>query len=196
MLEIVASRDLYCFIVELVKRHAESAMPLQDYLENLRRLGRQLGDRNALSPPDFARLLQTAFDAVPTDVTSRMTASQGYLAWQQRVEEQVSDLREMEEAGTLENEYRYFGMAAPSGAQWFNFDPCTYLECAAAGTFGGWREGDDSRRSYVPGRVAVLDRSGRLTSADPRDLGDVIVKLPEISWEMFVDFLNAGQLYE
>jgi hypothetical protein len=65
-----------------------------------------------------------------------------------------------------------------------------------AGTFGGWREGDDTGRSYVPGEVAVFDASGKLTTADPRDLDNPVVKLPEITWEMFVAFLNAGQFYE
>jgi hypothetical protein len=31
---------------------------------------------------------------------------------------------------------------------------------------------------------------------DPRDIDDPIVALPQITWEMFVDFLDAGQSYE
>jgi hypothetical protein len=48
----------------------------------------------------------------------------------------------------------------------------------------------------VPGPVAVLDASGAITSVDPRDIDDPVVALPQITWEMFVDFLDAGQWYE
>jgi len=34
-----------------------------------------------------------------------------------------------------------------------------------AGTFGGWEEGDDTGRCYVPGKVAVLDATGGMTAA-------------------------------
>ena len=109
---------------------------------------------------------------------------------------QICDLDEMRQAGTLDNEYRYFGVDATRGGRWYNFDPCTYLECAAAGTFGGWAEGDDTGRSYAPGPVAVVDASGAITSVDPRDIDDPAFALPQITWEMFIDFLDAGQWYE
>jgi hypothetical protein len=196
MTEITTNRDLYCFIAALVKQYADNSVTLQDYLESLGQLGRQWCERSAVLPSEFAHLLEASFAPVPTGIESKMNPTAGYLIWQQRIAEQVRDLSEMKEAGTLENQYRYFGVAAPRGAHWFNFDPCTYLECAAAGTFGGWREGDDTERTYVPGEVAVLDASGELTTADPRDLDNPVVRLPEITWEMFVDFLNAGQFYE
>jgi hypothetical protein len=40
----------------------------------------------------------------------------------------------MAEAGTLENEYRYFGIDSPTGFRWYNFDPCSYLECGVRGS--------------------------------------------------------------
>jgi hypothetical protein len=121
---------------------------------------------------------------------------EGYLAWEERINNQIRDLGDMKAAGTLENEYRYFGIDAPRGGRWYNFDPHTFLECAAAGTFGGWREGDDTGRSYVPGQVAVVDASGAVTSVDPRDIDAPVVDVREISWEAFVDFLDCGQWYE
>lgn len=48
----------------------------------------------------------------------------------------------------------------------------------------------------VPGPVAVPDASGAITSMDPREIDDPVVVVPQITWEMFVDFLNAGQWYE
>jgi hypothetical protein len=193
---MTTNRDLYRFIADLVKQRANCGLTLQGYLENLRRLGHQLQEREAISLADFAALLRAAFEPGPSRVESGASATDGYLAWERRISEQIRDLGEMKEAETLDDEYRYFGVDAPRGGRWFNFDPCSYLECAAAGAFGGWREGDDTGRSFVPGLVAVLDASGKLTSMNPRDIDDPVVELPEIRWESFVDFLNAGQWYE
>ncbi|HVY28333.1 MAG TPA: hypothetical protein VHB79_17380 [Polyangiaceae bacterium] len=196
MAELATNRDLYCFIADLVRDRAGCSLTLQGYLETLRRLGSCLSDRDAVSVPDFARLLSTAFEPGPSADHSRSAASAGYPAWERRIAEQIRDLDEMREAGTLEHEHRYLGIDAPRGGRWYNFDPCTYLECAAAGTFGGWQEGDDTGRSYVPGPVAVLDAAGAITSVDPRDIENPLVALRPITWEMFADFLNAGQWYE
>lgn len=196
MAEVVTNRELYCFIAGLVKERSECRGTLQWYLENLRRLGRSLRAREAVSPEEFAELLRAAFDLEPSAGEPGPGATDGHVAWEKRVTEQIRDLDEMRQAGTLDDEYRCFGVDAPRGGRWYNFDPCTYLECAAAGTFGGWQEGDDTGRSYVPGRVAVLDASGALTSMDPRDIDDRVVALRQITWEMFVDFLDAGQGYE
>ena len=194
--DVATNRDLYCFIAELVKQRAECRCTLQSYLESLRRLGRNLRARESISPEEFAELLQAAFEPSAHATELGPAATDGYLAWEKRIGEQLRDLDEMRSAGTLDNEYRYFGVDAPRGGRWYNFDPCTYLECAAAGTFGGWQEGDDTGRSYVPGPVAVLDASGAITSVDSRDIDDPVVVLPQITWEMFVDFLDAGQWYE
>lgn len=196
MADVATNRDLYCFVAELVKQRAECCCTLQSYLENLRRLGHNLRAREAVSAEEFAELLRAAFDPAPGASEAGAAATKGYLAWEKHIGEQIRDLDEMRSAGTLDNEYRYFGVDAPRGGRWYNFDPCTYLECAAAGTFGGWQEGDDTGRSYVPGPVAVLDASGAITSVDPRDIDDPVVVLPQITWEMFVDFLDAGQWYE
>jgi hypothetical protein len=196
MAEVMTNRDLYCFIAGLVKERAECRGTLQGYLEHLRRLGHNLRAREAISPEEFAELLRAAFDPEPSAAEPGPEATGGYVAWEKRITQQIRDLDEMRQAGTLDNEYRYFGVDSPRGGRWYNFDPCTYLECAAAGTFGGWQEGDDTGRSYVPGPVAVLDASGAITSVDPRDIDDPVVALPQITWEMFVDFLDAGQWYE
>jgi len=196
MAEVATNRDLYCFIAALVMERAECRCTLQSYLENLRRLGHNLRAREVVSPDELAGLLRAAFEPATRAAEPALAATDGYVAWEKRIGEQICDLDEMRRERTLDNEYRYFGVDAPRGGRWYNFDPCTYLECAAAGTFGGWQEGDDTGRSYVPGPVAVLDASGAITSMDPRDLDDPVVVLPQISWEVFVDFLNAGQWYE
>lgn len=55
---------------------------------------------------------------------------------------------------------------------------------------------DDTGRVFVPGPVAVLDASGRATTMDPHAIEEPVVELPEVTWAAFVDFLEAGQMYE
>jgi len=196
MAEIATNRDLYRFIAALLKQPEEGRLSLRQYLENLRQLGDQLRGHDAIPMQAFADLLRAAFEPGLCAAESGASASDGYLAWKRRITEQIRDLGEMQEAGTLDNEYRSFGMDAPRGGRWFNFDPCTYLECAVAGTFGGWQEGDATGRSYVSGPVAILDPTGAITALDPRNIDEPVVEVPRISWKMFVDFLNAGQWYE
>ena len=141
--DIATNRDLYCFIADLVKRRSENKITLASYLANLRQLGRAQHSRPALPLPEFARLLDAAFEPPGPGDTSVATAAEGYADWETRIDEQIRDLHEMHHAGTLADEHRYFGVNAPSGARWYNFDPLTYIECAAAGTFGGWQEGDE-----------------------------------------------------
>ncbi|MBY0457370.1 MAG: hypothetical protein K2V38_08540 [Gemmataceae bacterium] len=102
----------------------------------------------------------------------------------------------MGESGQLADEMRYFGINAPRGSRWYNFDPCTFLECAMAGSFGGWRPGDDTGRDYVPGQVAVMGADGEITSCDPRDLDSSVTPLGPVTWADFYLFLGQGQWYE
>ena len=120
----------------------------------------------------------------------------GYAAWEARLDEQIRDLREMEATGTLADEHRYYGVDAPSGARWYNFDPRTYLECATAGTLGGWQEGDDTGRELVPGPVVVLGAASGLARMDPAGLEGLVFVVQALSWHDLVDFLWAGQAYE
>jgi hypothetical protein len=197
--EITTNRDLYRFIAQAMKRRSEGTITLEAYLSNLQRLARVHSGAPRLSPSEVASLLDGAFES--TGSTASRSAlepepADGYVEWEARLDEQIRDLREMEAAGTLASEHRYFGVDAPSGARWYNFDPCTFIECAAAGTFGGWQEGDDTGRALVPGPVAVLDASGELTTVDPRDIEEPVVALHGFSWHELVGLLDAGQSYE
>jgi hypothetical protein len=113
---------------------------LAEYLKVLRHLGAAYRAASAVSLPCFARLLEEAFSAAaplaaPSDHLGLEAPPEGYRLWEETITSQLADLREMAAAGILENEWRGFGVDAPSGARWYNFDPRTYLECAVAGTF-------------------------------------------------------------
>lgn len=123
-------------------------------------------------------------------------SSSGFDRWESFVRRQIVDLREMAEQGVLEDEHRYFGVDSPRGQRWYNFDPCTFLECATEGSAGGWRSGDDTGREYVSGPVAVLTDDGMVTAVDPRDVPDPVVSIGKVSWADFQFFLGCGQEYE
>lgn len=166
--------DLYRFVDELARQHAETARDLEQYLTSLWHLGSRHRSESAVSLACFAKLLDEAFTvARPATPPARLRAGEdavgeGFQEWEHTIASQIADLCEMREVGILANELRYFGVDAPSGARWYNFDPLTYVECATAATFGG-SERDD------------IDAPG---------------EVPEVSWTRFTEFLRAGQLYE
>ena len=196
------NRDLYLAVDEIKKRWRESERSLEDYLLALWSLGRPMCDRPALPFDAFVRNLGEALTApVPTydeavdRLPDEIEERHGFDVWEQLILLQIRDLREMREAATFENEYRYFGVDAPRGARWYNFDPASYLEGAAVGTFGGWEEADGNR-IVVPGPVAVLGDDGQVTSVDPSEIDNPVFPLPEVTWDAFTDFLQNGQWYE
>jgi hypothetical protein len=199
---IKTNRDLYVAVTQLIKQEDKNQRSLETYLLALLGLGQDYQHHKTLTPDEFLGLLSKAFHATPLlfDDTWRKQdydpKLEGFAAWQNRIIYQTVDLREMAENNTLNDKMRYFGIDAPRGAKWYNFDPCTYLESGLTGTFGGWEEGDDTGREYVPGSVAVMNEAGEIISADPRDLDHPVATLEAISWENFCNFLIDGHSYE
>lgn len=196
------NRDLYVAISALIKERKDDRRTLEEYLRALLRLAEEHSGQPALDPAALLDLVTAAFTAEPAPfdpswlgLTPEESAS-GYQAFRGVLIAQIVDLVEMGEDGTLANEHRYFGVDAPRGARWYNFDPRTYLECAMAGTIGGWEPDDDTGRELVPGEVAVLDEDGELVAVDPEELQEPPRPLPELSWELLTRFLHAGQAYE
>jgi len=209
--ELRTNRDLYLFIASLGQDAVQTAettereRSLEDYLKVLWQLGTSHQETETLSLATFAGLLDAALhrDAPPPFEVGWSHGYHrgedtlvGYARWERTILDQIVDLHEMQDAGILANEHRYFGVDSPRGSRWYNFAPLTYLECAMAGTFNGWRPGDSTGRDFVPGPVAVMDEAGHITSADPRDLEDPICPIDAVSWDMFADFLECGRCYE
>ena len=198
------NRDLYLAIEQLQEQHAESARSLEQYLLTILRLTEPLAERHHLTLAEFYDILSGAFtqDPMPFDEAWRDTydqlvdESEDYRGWKATVIRQIVDLREMDECGTLKDEMRYFGVSSPRKSSWYNFDPLGYLECAMAGSFGGWEPGDDTGRQYVPGPVAVLGEDGSIQTANPEDLPNPKRSMATITWEDFKDFVICGRIYE
>lgn len=201
---IQTNRDLYLAIEQLQKQHEGCTRTLEEYLLAVLDLSVPLADRQQITlaelhlilsggfthdPPPFTEEWRDCYDQVPHE-------DDNYVGWHATVIRQIVDLREMDECGTLKNEMRYFGISAPRESYWYNFDPLGYLECAMAGSFGGWEPGDDTGRQYVPGPVAVLGDDGSIQSANPEDLPIPTFNMPMINWEHFKAFVICGQSYE
>jgi hypothetical protein len=204
MNDIRTNRDLYTAVAELCASQRDSPRDLEEYLRALWALGSALRERPALSLVEFFGFLRAAFTATVPPFDKRWPylygnasdSLSGFAAWEAFILRQVVDLREMAESGTLAEELRYFGVNSPRGQRWYNFDPCTFLECATAGSFGGWEEGDDTDRDYVPGPVLAVGEDGQLRESDPRDLDRPVAPIDSVSWEDFRFFLGQGQWYE
>jgi hypothetical protein len=203
MTKLSTNRDIYLAVTELTKSKAEAQPSLEAYLLALRQLGFQFEAYDSISLDDFFSLLRDAFSIQPPQFDGTWvnqyvayTNDKGFPGWLTTITSQIIDLHEMAESGGLQNELRYFGTQSPRGSHWFNFDPCTYLECAMAGSIGGWEPGDDSGRTYVPGPVAVLDENDKVVTMNPEDVPRQVYPLPTVSWELFRDILHTGQHYE
>ena len=140
------------FVVALTKRKRGSPGDLEEYLRSLWALIQDLG-----SPPitceQLAALLEKAFSHPPAPFDPAWMKYTGppenipddsdsfeilkHILWFQ-----IADLRRMR-GNVLDKLYRYFGEESPTGNRWYNFDPCTYLECGTA-LFGKEPEDDEN----------------------------------------------------
>jgi hypothetical protein len=192
----MTNRDLYLFVADLVERRKSGARSLEDYLRAFLQLASERRQAAGLDGITFASILERSFDAPAEGDEPRGPGASGYAELEDLVRRQIRDLREMGAAGTLRDEMRYFGKSAPSGEYWYNFDPCTFIECATAGTFRGWKEGDSTSRIHVPGEVAVVGEDGSIEGVDPRSIEDPIEELGLLGWEQIARFILMGQIYE
>ncbi len=191
-----SNRDFYQFIAELVGREGLRELKLRDFLARLRTTvaGHRAGA--GLELETWAQLLEAAAKGEVEAPARPEAAHEGWREWDELVARQIQDLEAMRRAGTFDNEYRYYGVDAPGGSRWYNFDPVSFLECAAAGSIGGWVEGDDTGRSYVPGKTVALDEEGNMKAVDPRELDRPPREVAALDWEALCDFMWCGQAYE
>lgn len=193
MNQIKTNRDFYIALTTLIKNQRDSERSLEEYLRAILKLSYQHQTREVFPIKDFFNLLVEAFsaDGIDFDPTWQENFQpddweiHGYEGWRLTITRQIVDLREMEEAGILDDEFCYYGVNSPRGYRWYNFDPCTFLECGTVGKFGGWRDGDETNREYV-----------KDVSDAAKEQQEMIVDLEIVTWDDFRDFLGLGQEYE
>jgi len=194
------NRDFYKALERLlIEQRDKPGVSLEEYLCSLRaRAGEWRSQKELLLDTVYNLPADSFFPASEDSMAERDSRADadGFAEWDSTLQQQIQDLRRMRENGQLKDEQRYFGISAPSGRRWYNFDPCAFLECGAAGSLGGWEEGDQTGRQYVPGKVAVSTADGDVVSCEPRDLDQPPEQITCLSWERFRDFLWCGQQYE
>jgi hypothetical protein len=136
--EILTNREFYLGIACLRQKHRNSPRELDAYLRALMDLATAHRDRGHLTSGTFIGLLQQAFHAPARafsdawhDTPVGQKSTDPYTLWEQTIVEQIADLREMRKT-------------ASTSSTWVNTAIPDYLECAAAGTFGGWELGDET----------------------------------------------------
>ena len=218
---MITNRDIYLSVVEIAERAGESSRNLEEYLRALLGIVSRYRELSEFSTSDFITILSDSLvaDPLPYDADwannyeteSAKPPITPYAAlrypkiernishftdFERIVCRQIVDLREMDAAGTFADEMRYFGVAAPRGDYWYNFDIGTYLKCAVAGGYGGWEPDDPTGGQPVPGDAAVLDADGSITVEDPATVKSPRFPVQSVTWADFISFVHCGQSYE
>jgi hypothetical protein len=174
------NRDLYLAILALQERARGGGRTLESYLLALWGRVRPLRGQPALSVDTFLRVLEEAVTAPapPFDDSWRplrwpVDQPPTFEGWEAYIIRQIRELRAMDEAGMQPEPWRYL-LQAPDGGFWYHFDPGSYIEAGASGTFGGWE----------------VEEDGESRIATP------VFPLDEITWYQFTEFLHMGQWHE
>ena len=194
---IHTNRDLYLHFLRLGRQAKAASWSLSAFLRGLWKVSVPLRERPALEPDEVAAMFSAAATTSPppfdpswttADFTLAGTAPAGPADWERVVLSQIADLEDFTTfpPGGLAR----FGVSAPrppgtgsraTPQRWLNFDPAAYLECAVAGSLGGWHPADGSRVP-LPGPVA-------LPPSPIRELGP-------LDWAALCRLAACGQLYE
>jgi hypothetical protein len=191
---VVTNRDLYVRLLTLGEHLNDSSRALLDYLCALWAVSQPLAVDEELDGDQFAAMLTAAAAASPARPCPKWSVDDftvdgpyvGYHDFAKVIGTQVVDLLAFQQSPP--GPYASLGVDAPPRVDggratiplWCNFDAATYLECAAAGSFGGWSVGDGRRVSE---------------SGDGR-ASDEVVALPAITWGDVAAFLEYGQSFE
>jgi len=198
------NRELYLELVRLGDLMRGSGRGLSEFLRAWWWVSRPLAGKAKLDPDSVAAMVCAAATTEPppldpawrTAVYAHPDEPVSHSGWERIVLSQIADLADFAadfaDAGPLD-EHAYFGVDAPrppgcqraTPGRWYNFDPKTYLECAMAGTLGGWDD-DDGIRTPLPGPHLPL-KGG----SEPGEQ-----TLAEVSWADLADLAICGQIYE
>ncbi|MFI0352198.1 hypothetical protein [Actinomadura sp. 9N407] len=193
------NRDLYLHFLQLGQDARAASWSLSAFLRALWKVSGPLRDRDRLHPDDVAAMFSAAATVPPAaydpswstrDLSLPGDEPHGHADWERVVLSQLADLEDF--LTHPPGPQARFGVDAPrppgSGARatprrWYNFDPATYLECAVAGSLGGWDAADGAR---VP-----------LPKPDGQPPARSYVRaMTGMSWGDLARIAVCGQLYE
>lgn len=184
----LTNRDIYTRVRGFEDKYSASLPALEVYLRSLWSVvSRERPDLpTALQVTDW---LEQAFNIPAPDFDPRWLhltpkynfQNATYYDWEGVIQCQIAELRQMANEGILEDKYRYFGVDAPNGSRWYNFDPLTYLECGIRGALGGYQESE----------VIVL-----IPPDDGQSADSPVFEINQFNWEAFIEILECGRVYE
>ncbi|MQY09147.1 hypothetical protein [Actinomadura macrotermitis] len=190
------NRDLYLRLLRLGREARAASWSLSAFLRALWKAAGPLADRAVLEPDDVAALFAAARAISPApydpawstaDLSLPGAEPAGHADWERVVLSQIADLEDFLAAPP--GPRARFGVDAPRPAgsgpratprRWCNFDTATYLECAVAGSLGGWDAADGAR----------APRPGAAQTASP------VRELSPMGWGDLARIAVCGQLYE
>lgn len=193
------NRDLYLVFLHLGQEARAASWSLSAFLRSLWKVSAPLSDQTRLEPDDVAAMFAAASTTPPADVDPAWSVKDlslpgaepdGYADWERVLLSQIADLEDflVHPPGPQAR----FGVDAPrppgSGARatparWYNFDPATYLECAVAGSLGGWDAADGAR-------VPLPPRPGEPPARS------YVRTITTMSWGDLARIAVCGQVYE
>ena len=194
----MTNREFYLTILDMIARYEGAALALNDFLVRLFMLSCRLAERDSIAAEDLLQMLESAFRDMPEFTRSppEEARASGFDAWDVELASQIDELKEMSKSNAHDDSQLSFSdWTSHRGGVWYNFAIESYLEAAAAGTFGGWEPGDPCSRALVDGMVAVqTEESVQFEPAE--DIERPIYNIPALTWGVLVEFLWNGQGYE
>ncbi|MFC4048123.1 hypothetical protein ACFOY4_00360 [Actinomadura syzygii] len=193
------NRDLYLVFLQLGQEARAASWSLSAFLRSLWKVSAPLSDQPKLEPDDVAAMFAAASTTPPADFDPAWSGKDlalpgaepdGYADWERVLLSQVADLEDFIAAPP--GPQARFGVDAPrppgSGARatparWYNFDPATYLECAVAGSLGGWDAADGARVPLPTGPGEPPARS-------------YVRTITSMTWDDLSRIAVCGQVYE
>lgn len=194
------NRDLYLHFLHLGQEARARSWSLSAFLRSLWKVSGPLRTLPALEPDDVAAMFSAAATTPPAgfdpawagkDLSLPGDEPEGYADWERVILSQLADLEEFLAAPP--GPQARFGVDAPrppgcgrraTPPRWYNFDPATYLECAVAGSLGGWDPADGARVPLPGGPAAGSAARSYVRS------------ITTMSWADLARIAVCGQMYE
>lgn len=145
--QVVSAADSTAFVQGLVEMATSYDKPLEAYLRSVLRVALRYRDERPTWQL-LARILALAFETLPVPFNrawliyteppvlatpSSYAAAAPFEQPLHMLRYQITDLHRMARTGALDSLFGDDGITSPTGQRWFNFDPASFLACAAEG---------------------------------------------------------------
>jgi len=192
---LTTNRDLYLHVLKIGRDARAASWSLSAFLRTLWKTSTALRGRETVELDEVAALFAAAGSNPPPpydpgwttkDLTISGDAPSSYEDWENVLLSQIADLEDFltDPRGARQDEIVLAPRPEGTGARstprrWRNFDPASYVECAVAGSLGGWKVEDGGR---------VPEEGSTLKESPVREVG-------EFDWVELSRLIVCGQLF-